>query len=162
MSQLPDDAALVQRMQTMSDTIRSGIQSIGIMKHNTFRNIYAYETDGFGSYNIMGDANIPSLLSAPLIGYTDLNDEVYRNTRAMLLSPGNPYFMRGRVINAVGGPHEGPGYAWPMASIVRVMTSEDDKEIMSVLKELVSSTDGLGLTHESIWASNASDYSRSW
>ena len=53
--------------------------------------------------------------------------------------------MRGPIINAIGGPHIGPGYAWPMASIVRIFTSDDDDEIFEALKEIVGSTDGLGM-----------------
>lgn len=41
------------------------------------------------------DANVPSLVSIPYLGYVNNTNEVYRNTRKMLLNPeGNPYYGR--------------------------------------------------------------------
>ena len=137
---------LANEMTALSASLTAAITTHGIISDPVSgTSIYAYEIDGYGSQNIMDDANIPSLLSAPFIGYLSQNDTVYQATRALLLSGDrNPYLMRGSVINGIGGPHDGPGYAWPMADIVRVLTSEDDGEIIGALRELVGSTDGTG------------------
>ena len=49
-----------------------------------------------------------------------------------------------------------------MAAIIRAFTSDDDDEIADQIKMVLSSTDGLGLIHESINTYNATDYTRSW
>ena len=156
-----NSAILSQRMSSLSNSLRDAIETHGTVDHPKYGNIYAFEVDGFGSTNIMDDANIPSLLSAPFQGYR-IDEETYANTRSLILSAANPYFMRGPVINAVGGPHQGPGMAWPMASIMRILTTDDDDEIVNELRQIVSSTDGLGLIHESINSFNASDWTRQW
>lgn len=68
----------------------------------------------------------------------------------MILWNENPYFIRGPVINNVGGPYNGLGYGWPMASIVRILTGDNNTDIAEVLKEIVSSSDRLRLIHKSI------------
>ncbi|KAG8426411.1 hypothetical protein J3459_008141 [Metarhizium acridum] len=114
------------QMLTMARGIESAIEKYGIVKHPKFGDIYAYEVDGFGSHNFMDDANIPSLLSTPHIGFKPNTDTVYRRTREFVLSRSNPYFGFGPVLNSTGGPHLGPGMAWPMGVIMQTMTSSDD------------------------------------
>ncbi|KAK1827505.1 hypothetical protein QBC39DRAFT_314802 [Podospora conica] len=159
---------LRQDMWAFAQSLRAGIAEHGIVpvrsrsQDGGVEMVYAYEVDGFGSAILMDDANLPSLLAAPLMGYLDGDDPIYQRTRTRILSYENPYFMRGPALNAVGGPHVGPGMAWPMASIVRILTSDDDAEIENTLGELVASTAGLGLIHESVNSSDSQDWTRQW
>ncbi len=165
-------AGLAEEMTSLAASLKDAITKHGIVNVPTSNGgseaVFSYEIDGFGSSVLMDDANIPSLLAAPFFGYVSADDPVYQNTRARILDQGasgvrgNSYFMRGSVINAVGSPHTGPGRAWPMASIVRILTSDNDTEITDALRELVGSTDGLGLIHESVNTFNQSDWTRQW
>ena len=155
---------LARPMSNMAASLRATIDRyVIISSHSDGQTpIYAYEVDGFGGRILMDDTNIPSLLSLPFLGYLDRDDPIYQNTRHFVLSSGNPWFSRGPVISAVGGPHIRPGTAWPMASIGRILTSDDDEEIVGQLQDLVSSTDGLGLIHESINSFDQSRWTRQW
>ncbi|OAA59478.1 Six-hairpin glycosidase [Cordyceps fumosorosea ARSEF 2679] len=156
------DAALAREMGAMAASIRKAIDEYGVVKHPKYGEIYAYEVDGFGSVNFMDDANIPSLLSIPHLGYDNAGSAVYKRTRDFVLSRSNPYFNTGPVINSTGGPHLGPGKAWPMGVIMRIMTSDEDDEIIHGLETLLGSTSGLGLIHESVNTFDDSNWSRSW
>ncbi|KAK8065957.1 hypothetical protein PG997_012704 [Apiospora hydei] len=156
------DGALSKQMDDLAASVRAGIEKHGKTSLEGFGDVYAFEVDGFGSVNMMDDANVPSLLSAPIIDYINASDTTYQNTRRFALSKSDPYFMHGPVISGVGGPHQGPGKAWPMSVIVTLLSSDDDEEIVQGLRTLVSSTDGLGLIHESINTFDAHDYTRQW
>ena len=163
MSQLPNaPAGLTEQMSTMAAEIREGIETWGIVTSPTGQKIYAYEIDGFGGRNLMDDANIPSLLSAPFLGYLDMHDPSYLRTRDFVLSKHNPWYCSGTVISAIGSPHVRPCAVWPMSSIMRIMTSSDDREIRTALKEILTSTNGLGLIHESVDTNDASKWTRQW
>jgi len=154
-------SGLAREMRDMATEITEGIEKFGIVEVGGEK-IYAYEVDGYGGRNLMDDANVPSLLSAPFIGFLDQNDTVYQSTRKFVLSGRNPWYCRGPVLNAIGSTHIKPGAGWPMASIVQIMTTDDDQEIEQALVELISSTGGMGLMHESINSRNARDFTREW
>lgn len=162
-SSLPKEMG--KRALVILNGIESGLQTHAIINHPIFGKVYAYEIDGFGGQNIMDDANIPSLLSLPDFGYGTIHDEIYQNTRKMVLSKkGNPYYLQGEHFSGVGGPHVGLKRAWPMSLLIQIRTSEDDDEIKELLKLLKTSTGGLGLMHEGINVDviNGDDYTRSW
>jgi len=72
--------------------------------HKKYGDVFAYEVDGFGSSILMDDANYPSLLALPLMGFCDVSDPVYQNTRKMLLDKlGNPYYLKGVGFKGIGG-----------------------------------------------------------
>lgn len=145
--------------------IGEGIQEHGIVEHSRWGKVYAYEVDGYGSSVFMDDANIPSLLSLPDIGFLDINDEVYQNTRSMILSKlGNPYYLKGQYFEGIGGPHIGTSNAWPMSLLMRIRTTDDEKEILDNLEKVMATTGSLGLIHESVdvHQPDGKHYTRPW
>ncbi|KAK3336798.1 hypothetical protein B0T19DRAFT_489786 [Cercophora scortea] len=61
---------LTTHMRKLAATIRHGIARDAVVTHRDFGEIFAYEVDGYGSANLMDDANVPSLLAMPLWNYT--------------------------------------------------------------------------------------------
>ena len=175
------DAQRLQRFQSLAATAASlademdaGIQQFGIVPVPAFSRsalpastaadatIFAYEVDGYGGQTLMDDANVPSLLSLPYLGYTSRNDTRYLTTRALLLSAGNPYFFNGSAGAGIGGPHVGIDYVWPMSIVIRAMTSSDDDEIRLCLQMLKDSSAGTGWLHESFNRNSVTDFTRPW
>jgi meiotically up-regulated gene 157 (Mug157) protein len=155
----PKDAAILLER---SQTITQGIWEHGVVTHKKWGQVFAFEVDGYGSQILMDDANLPSLLALPLLGFVDKDDEVYLNTRKMILSKnGNPYYLKGRYFQGIGGPHIGAQHAWPMSMLVQAMTTDDDAEIMECLG-WVKNASVLGLINESINVDLRKDSTRSW
>ncbi|KAJ8122018.1 hypothetical protein O1611_g9949 [Lasiodiplodia mahajangana] len=153
---------LAQTVDEWSQKITKGIWEYGVVEHRQFGKVFAYEVDGYGSSILMDDANYPSLLALPLMGFVDVNDETYQNTRRMLLSKSsNPYYLQGRDFHGIGGPHIGLMNAWPMSLLVQARTSDDDDEITECI-DLVLRSSKLGLIHESVDVNVFSSYTRSW
>jgi meiotically up-regulated gene 157 (Mug157) protein len=153
---------LSRRAAELADEVETAIAKYAVTHHPRFGSIYAYEVDGFGNVLLMDDANIPSLLSLPYLGCCTGTDPVYRSTRAFVLSGDNPYFFRGRAGEGVGGPHVGLGMIWPMAIIMRALTSSDEQEILDCLRTLRNSHAGTGFMHESFHKDRPEEFTRSW
>ncbi|MEZ5425721.1 MAG: glycoside hydrolase family 125 protein [Pyrinomonadaceae bacterium] len=124
--------------------------------------VFAYEIDGFGGRLLMDDANVPNLVSIPYLGYLGADDKIYRNTRKMLLSGDNPYFLRGKVAEGISSPHTGLEKIWHLGIIMRAMTSTDDAEILKCLSMLKRTHAGTGFMHESFDPDRPEDFTRSW
>ncbi|KAF7721223.1 hypothetical protein EC973_005099 [Apophysomyces ossiformis] len=129
----PDLAAVAKQM---SADIRKAIYDHAVIDHPQFGKLFAYEVDGYGSYLIMDDANVPSLLSLSMIGFLDQNDTIYQNTRRLVFSKANPYYFSGPRASGIGGPH--------------IISSSNDTEIREALDIILNSTDNTGLIHESV------------
>jgi len=129
--------------------VQAGIERYGIEHVRGIGAMYAYEVDGRGKSALMDDANVPSLLSAPFFGYVPASDPVYRNTRAFVLSPRNPYFYSGRYAVGVGSAHTPRGFVWPLSLVVQVLTSDDPAEIERVMGYIAAADVGDHRLHES-------------
>ncbi|KAL8742580.1 MAG: hypothetical protein Q9184_008232, partial [Pyrenodesmia sp. 2 TL-2023] len=157
-----ESGLLELEMRVMASEIRAGISKYDIVHHPQLGQIFAYGVNGYGSKNLMDDANLPSLLSAAMTGYVSSHNEDYQNTQLFVLSEHNPYWMHGEILDAVCGPHIVPTNGWPLASFVIVMTSDDSsgEETKEEIKAIMSFTNGLGLIHESVNPWDVKDWSR--
>ncbi|ERT00823.1 hypothetical protein HMPREF1624_02056 [Sporothrix schenckii ATCC 58251] len=154
--------ALAKAVASWSQEITNGVWEHGVVKHREFGDVFAYEVDGYGSHIMMDDANYPSLLALPLMGFLPASDPTYQNTRRMLLSKqSNPYYLKGRDFKGIGGPHIGLQNAWPMSLLIQAQTSDDDAEIQECLNMVLKSAP-LGLIHESVDVNYITSYTRSW
>ena len=154
---------LIKLARMLADQIEKGINEWGIVEHKKYGKIYAYEVDGFGSNCIMDDPNIPSLLSLPYLEFCDAKDEVYQNTRKLLLSGWNSFFSKGEVACGLTSPHVGVcDHFWPMATIMQALTTDDEKEIIECLTTLKRTHAKTFYMHESVDVDNANHFTRHW
>ncbi len=52
---------------SLADEVENALKKYAIINSPQVGEIYAYEVNGFGSFNLMDDANVPSLLSLPYL-----------------------------------------------------------------------------------------------
>lgn len=110
----------------------------------------------------MDDANLPSLLSLPYIGYCDKQDKRYLNTREIVLSDRNPYYYEGKYARGIGSPHTPTRYIWHIGLAMQALTSSSSEEKEQILKILSQTDAGTGFMHESFLVDDPSQYTRPW
>ncbi len=160
------NAALVGDAKTLAAEVLTATRQHGRVTHPRHGEIWAFEVDGFGNVNLMDDANAPGLLSIAYLGRLPggkpAADPLYARTRAFALSTDNPYFFRGKAAEGIGGPHVGLGFIWPMAILMRALTSTDDAEIRTALRTLRDTTAGTHYMHEAFQMDDPANYTRPW
>ena len=124
--------------------------------------MYAYETDGFGNYNLMDDANSPSLLAIPYLGYCDASDPIYQNTRRFILSKENPYYYEGTAAKGIGSPHTPNNYIWHISLSMQALTSTDEEEIRACMDTIARTHAGTNFMHEGFDVNDPSNFTREW
>jgi meiotically up-regulated gene 157 (Mug157) protein len=156
------DGTLAKECEHLAAEIEDALIRYGRFRNELGKTVLAYEVDGFGNSLFMDDANVPSLLSLPYLGYCRRSDPLYLSTRVRVLSERNPYFFKGSAAEGVGGPHAGPRMIWPMSILLRALTSDDDNEIRSCLVWLKRSHAGTGFMHESFDQDDPAHFTRPW
>lgn len=152
-----NNGELKKKCLTLKEEIEEGINKYAVVD-----GIYACEVDGLGNCFKFDDANVPSLLSAPYLGFCPANDPLYKKTRAFILSRENPYYYEGKYAKGVGSPHTPEGYIWHIALSMQGLTSDSPDEIKEILKMLENTDADTLLMHEGFNADNPNEFTRSW
>jgi meiotically up-regulated gene 157 (Mug157) protein len=162
-----DDGDLAGSARDLRAEIERGIAEHAVTAVAGHGDIYAYEIDGRGEMLLTDDANVPSLLSLPLLGWCGTDDPLYLATRGFLLSPANPTYVSGAlasgtIARGIGSPHTPEGHIWPIALCVEGLTTGDRDEKERILRLLLETDAGTGLMHESFLATDPGIYTRPW
>ena len=146
---------LASRCKRLAESICAAIEKFAVVD-----GIFAYEIDGRGGTLKTDDANIPSLLSLPYLGFCAVDDSRYLATRRFVLSEANAWFFTGSQASHIGSPHTGQGRVWPLAMAMEIITSEKvELKKLTNLTNLAKRSNGL---HESVEVNDVSDFTREW
>lgn len=151
-----------ERLLRLRTEIADGVAKHAVVHHPEFGDLYAYEVDGFGKYSLMDDANVPSLLSLPYLGYCAKDDPVYQNTRKFILSEHNPYYYVGKAGRGVGSPHTPDKYIWHIGVAMQLLTSDSTEERRACLRLLTQTDAGCKRMHEGFHCDDPARYTRPW
>ena len=154
--------ALASNCLKLAIEVEQALKKYAVADYLTYGKVIAFEADGYGNRLMMDDSNVPSLLALPYLGYMDVKNPIYQNTRKFVLSDDNPWYFRGKAASGIGSPHTLKDKIWPMTIIMQAMTSTDPAEIRNCLNMLKTTHAGKGFMHESFNKDNPADYTRSW
>ena len=156
------NATLANACKALATEVRTALQKYAVVQHAVYGKVYAFEVNGYGSFHLMDDANVPSLLSLPYLQAVSKDDAVYANTRKLILSPENPFFFKGKAAEGIGGPHGGMHTIWPLSITMRGLTSNNADEVRKCLQMLKATHAGTGFMHEAFHKDDPSKFSRKW
>lgn len=157
------DVTLMSEAKAIREEVMRGIEQFGVIKNpSSGEEMYAYEVDGRGNYNLMDDANVPNLLGIPWYTSIQPKDKRYQVTRKFVLSPFNPYYFVGDYAMGIGSPHTFQMYIWPIGLCIQGLTSISEKEKLDIMDILINTDAGTGLMHESFDVNFPEQYSREW
>ena len=149
---LPEQIGELQRIaEEMAKTVKQAIETYGTTHIWGLGDVYAYEVDGFGQYNLMDDANVPSLLAMSYLGYEPESQEVADNTRKLILSEANPFYYSGTKFSGIGSPHTPVRYVWHISKAIEGLTAPTKEEKHQMIHELMATDGGTGLMHEGVF-----------
>ena len=161
-TELVPDGEVASRAARLAGEIREGIETHARVTNAAGERIYAYEVDGLDHALVMDDANVPSLLAAPYLGYCSADDPTYQATRRTLLSAENPFYYAGEYTAGIGSPHTPPRYVWPIARSIEGLTASSREEKAAILDNLVAIDAGTHLMHEGVCVDDPAQYTREW
>lgn len=157
-----DDDVLAADALALSGEIVAGVSAFGIVEHPKHGKIYAYEVDGLGSSLLMDDANMPSLLSLPLLSPDVYDPEIYARARRFILGPDNPWWFSGTAAEGVGSPHTRARRVWPIALAVEGLTSRSVERQRELIALLLATDAGTNRMHEAFDVDDPAKFSRPW
>lgn len=156
------DNELIERATRLRDAIEKGLREHAIVSDETTGPRWAYEVDGLGGVLETDDANVPSLLSLPHIGYCDIDDPIYQATRAFVLSPRNRTYYSGKAASGIGSPHTPKRHVWPIALAVAALTQPDEAVKHETIRTLLDTRGGTDRIHESFHVDRPETWTRQW
>ena len=126
---LPEESA---HLLSASDTLKNAIQARCIRHTADGRPFYAWSVDAQGRYDVY-DEPPGSLQLLPYYGFCSPEDEVWRNTAAMIRSPAYRYSFSGAKIAEIGCPHA--PYPWVL-SLCNSLLSGHAEQALRELEDL--------------------------
>ena len=158
----PGDGALIERATRLRTAIEHGLREHAVVDDAVTGPRWAYEVDGRGGVLEIDDANVPSLLSLPRLGYCRTDDPTYQATRAFVLSPRNPYFYQGTAAAGIGSPHTPKQHVWPIALAMAALTDPDVAAKRAAVATLLATRGGTDRIHESFHVDRPEKWTRRW